>query len=1121
MYLQEKEMTKLSFPKMANALLMLIIMTLIVGVEFASAQSRSRIEGTVKDAKTGEPLPGANVLVVGTSLGAVTNLNGHFVIVNVPVGSYDVRASMVGYNSELVKSVLVSVERVATVNFTLEPAAIETKEVVVVANRAQLHKEVSSTQLVATGSQIRSTAGIREINAFLTRLPGVETTDNGFLTIRGGSADQVGTLVNGLAYNNAAVGNAETSIPLSAIEQVSVLAGGYNAEYGNFRSGLIDITTKTGTQNAYHGTIDISADQSHMRRFGNSLYDPLNDILAPYLDPSIAFQGTVAGYANNPYELQQHASFQGWDYWAAINNKGRPLPMQVSPLELYLFTSWMTMSIPDYNGLQQQMAVNPSILGNMTKAQADSMLSATRNAFAQHANKEGGNDYNLDGGFGGPVPLIGKALGNATFYLSNNTRNSNFIEPVVLSSDFRSTSLLTVKSTPTHDITLTLNGLWKREIGVSPIRPASGDEPNISGRGGFMDANNLNWIYNNTGISGDNYDYLYDPAYFPILDQTTLMTGLTFNQLLSPKTYYQITLSRLSIADHSPTGDNRDTTMITQFGPIHVDESPYGKWQFAPNHDVQGYIFPSYDAPPGITQMRFRGKEGNLHDQSVTNQWEAKIDLASQIGDHNFVKAGVEYNLFDLDHNFWEEWNNNAYNTYEFNYHRKPSQTGVYAQDQISYQGIVANLGVRADYYYGGGGLWPSEPFVSVFQPQAVDTSLYSYLNSGRSYIFSLWDQYNQTHPGFLQPVKNFLTVSPRLGVSFPITDRSKFYFNYGWFRSNPPYYSMYEFTYRYTKNGLYQMSNPNLEPPLTISYELGVVYNFYSSYILRVSGYDKDITGQQGRVNYQTLASTLGLNYRSYLNNEYQSIQGVEVELSKNDNSWITGWLNFDYQLSKTGNTGVQYVYDIPITDQSNLYQGNESPTLPRPDLNAEVTFKSPAHWGPQPAGLDLLGNWSLTFFGEWRAGDYFTWNPLDQNHVSDNQQWPSYYRVDMKLTRDFKLAGLDAALYLNVTNVFNFKINEMGNLYAFSSQLASSDNYQINNSDESNYLASLHLPMYKSSAFDALRQTHPGLFIGGNDQVGDLRSASKPYINNPDYTDLFLYGQPRDIWFGIKIDF
>ena len=64
------------------------------------------------------------------------------------------------------------------------------------------------------------------------------SSTNGFLEIRGGSADQTGTFINGLGYNNAAVGNAETIVPLSAIDQVSLLSGGFNAEYGNFRSGF-------------------------------------------------------------------------------------------------------------------------------------------------------------------------------------------------------------------------------------------------------------------------------------------------------------------------------------------------------------------------------------------------------------------------------------------------------------------------------------------------------------------------------------------------------------------------------------------------------------------------------------------------------------------------------------------------------------------------------------------------------------------------------------------------------------------------------------------------------------------------------------------------------------------
>ncbi|MCL5020741.1 MAG: TonB-dependent receptor, partial [Bacteroidetes bacterium] len=325
-------MTRLSFHETIEIVCALLVM-LVMSAGIANAQTRGRIQGVVKDAKTGETLPGVNVIVVGTNLGAVTDLEGRYFVVNVPVGTYEVKASMIGYSPMLVKDVLVSLDRVATVDFSLQPSEIQTSEVVVVAQRNQLHQEVSGTQMVSTSSDIVNTAGVREINAFLAKLPGVSTTDNGFVTIRGGTADQVGTLVNGLSYDNAAVGNAETSIPLSAIEQVSVLSGGYSAEYGNFRSGLINITTKSGSQNAYHGTIDISGDQAHMRRFGQSLYDPTNAFLAPYLDPVVAFTGTQSG-AWDQYQQDQHASFDGWIAEAQQYNQGKPLAQQASPLEL-------------------------------------------------------------------------------------------------------------------------------------------------------------------------------------------------------------------------------------------------------------------------------------------------------------------------------------------------------------------------------------------------------------------------------------------------------------------------------------------------------------------------------------------------------------------------------------------------------------------------------------------------------------------------------------------------------------------------------------------------------------------------------------------------------------------
>ena len=320
------------FFKLLQFLLIILFLTSIT----INAQTRSRITGTVKDANTGEALVGVNVIVKGTYLGSATDINGKYFIINVPVGTYQVQASMIGYQTQLVTDVIVSADRLTTVDFDLKTTVIQGQEVIVTSKRDELHREVANTQMVVSSDEIKKTSGIRQINAFLEKLPGV-STNNGFLTIRGGSADQTGSMVNGLSYDNAAVGNAETTVPLSAVEQVSLLSGGYNAEYGNFRSGLINITTKTGTKDGYHGTFSLQRNNNHMRRFGESFYNPNNSYLGQYLNPATSFESTK--------------DFRGWKYLTGIYNQSAAPGGQATPFDMYLLANWLYMVTPDYSGL--------------------------------------------------------------------------------------------------------------------------------------------------------------------------------------------------------------------------------------------------------------------------------------------------------------------------------------------------------------------------------------------------------------------------------------------------------------------------------------------------------------------------------------------------------------------------------------------------------------------------------------------------------------------------------------------------------------------------------------------------------------------------------------------------
>lgn len=1082
-------------------ILLLILLTQLPMI--TTAQNRSRIMGSVKDAQTGEELIGASVIIKGTNLGAASDTDGKFIIINVPVGTFELSVSMVGYTTKILQNVLVSADRVTTLNITLNPSTIQGQEMVISARADELHKEVSNTQMVVTSSQLQDASGIRQINAFLAKMPGVSES-NGFLTIRGGSADQTGTMVNGLAYNNAAVGNAETTIPLSAIDQISLLSGGYNAEYGNFRSGLINITTKSGSRDKYTGTFSFSRNNDHIKRFGGKFFSKENGAVVPFIDEQVAFLGSAGTWPNykdqnseDYYNYYQHPVFTGWIAQAKAYNYGKQPAQQASPMDLFYLENWFLMTIPDYAGLAN---LHDSI---KTKIGYYELTPEQKQSFADHQMRESGVDWNFDGGFGGPIPLIGEFLGDATFYISNTSSEQYYNIPVVTRSQKSYTTLATVKANPSDNLTVTLNTLWKRQLGVSPVRPAYGDAPDASNAGGFMPVDN-------TRIISNNYTNWFDPPFFPLLSQTTLMNGITINHVLSKSTFWELTLGYVTIANSSPNGDNRDTTVVTQIGKFLLTEAPYGKIQFG-SRAVRGVNYPEYVGAVFGMPFQYGSKEGDLYDESKVRQFRAKLDIASQIGDHHYVKGGIEYNYIELIHDYWEKWNNNFYNAYEFNYRRYPSQTGLYLQDQISYNEVVANVGLRMDYYYSGGGLWPADPFnTEMFKPQKdAETAavLFQYLESNRSYIWDKWVQYNETHPGFLQPIKNHLTISPRIGISFPVTTESKFYFNYGHFRSNPPYYTMFQFRYRYDKNGLYDMTNPNMEPPRTISYELGIAYNFYENMILTISGYAKDVTGEAGRVTYQTADGVL--NYTNQANNQYQDIQGLEINLSKNDLGWISGWINFDYMLKKNGLTGRRLITDKDINnDQIGLYAGQESKTLPQPSLNANITFRTPNDFGPEVFGMYPLSGWDLTIFATYTSGGYFTWNPLGSLHVSNNAQWPHYYMADLKISKSFEIMGHSASIYLDISNVFNIKVNALSSGYAFA-----------NANDRTNYLKSLHLEMYNSPEYDNLRTQNPGSYIGGSDKIGDLRDADKPYIDDPNYS-FWIYRQPRDIWFGIRLD-
>jgi len=200
------------------------------------------LEGKVVDKETKEPLVGVSVGIVGTTIGAATNVDGFFQINNVQAGTCDVRFSNIGYQTLVYKSVSIHADLRTKVNIELQQAAVELGEIEVTAERPLIEKDVTSTTFSVNAAQV-DRLPIRNVQDILALFPSVTAEGN----VRGGKTSEVVYMVDGLPLQDVIGGGIGTPLPKSAITEFSIQSGGFEAEYGNALSGVVNIITRRGS----------------------------------------------------------------------------------------------------------------------------------------------------------------------------------------------------------------------------------------------------------------------------------------------------------------------------------------------------------------------------------------------------------------------------------------------------------------------------------------------------------------------------------------------------------------------------------------------------------------------------------------------------------------------------------------------------------------------------------------------------------------------------------------------------------------------------------------------------------------------------------------------------------
>ncbi len=237
--------------KKLNTFSMLVFMLAFFSVSVFAQTGAGKLAGKIVDSETGEPLIGANVVIMNTSLGAAADLDGRYFILNITPGTYDVQLSFVGYGTKIIQDVRIVAGITYELNETLS-AGIAIDEIVVTDKK--FFEEKSTNTVKVVDSDEISKLPVKGVTKIISLESGVVMAEgsggasgNASINVRGGRGGEVLYIVDGVPQNDIFSGANVSQVASAAVEQISFQIGGYEAKYGQAQSGIVNITTKSGS----------------------------------------------------------------------------------------------------------------------------------------------------------------------------------------------------------------------------------------------------------------------------------------------------------------------------------------------------------------------------------------------------------------------------------------------------------------------------------------------------------------------------------------------------------------------------------------------------------------------------------------------------------------------------------------------------------------------------------------------------------------------------------------------------------------------------------------------------------------------------------------------------------
>lgn len=962
------------FARGFSTLFGLFVVSSLLAVPSHAQVTTGKLTGVVTDQATGEALAGVSVVLEGTGRGALTAENGRYFVVNVPVGTYTVVAQLIGYQTVRRENVVVNIDLTKVVNFELVPQAVAVEEIRVEAEGTPL------VRLDATGSLTTQTAAdiaslpVSSIVEALTLQQGfLEVPQNTNILaftdtrrgispvrIRGGRNGETLTLIDGIPINNFVFGGPAFDITPKALEQVDFIKGGFEPQYGNALSGIINIATREGGSEL-RGAIEYQSsevagalgstpdDLSGFDLFEGFVSGPVPGTEFGAASPRLRFM--VAGRQQNG--AQRVLEFDDDIFDPAVRQPTQP--GFLTPAQWDLFPGWRAL------GYDQQR----DIMGKLT--------------------------FEI-------TPTTHLRLSLIDYERQQQPFDFDFLRAVDLMKspiiDTQADTLFVLNSENNRDI-VTASAKLNRSLAV-----------------------------------------------------------LSFNQVLA-RTSYNLAVARL---DQSRESCNFFLGVC--LGPAFDD----------PNFDSDRFI---------------RGGVGNAGPARATDQffggedlttYVGRLDIQSQVTDHHNLQAGGYYETHDLSFDETQNQGVNDVLIVRQLFNGEPWNAAGYIQDKIEYDFVRINLGFRFDVGKAGG-LFYRDPLDPTNGTTALDVcddpaafGADPVFFAGNCGSITVRDSAARIAAGDdLEESSTRTQVSPRIGVSFPVTVTSSLFFNFGRYSQNPTFNNIYQNTAIGTIGegrrcgfappgseirgecgpvifssafGVGFLGNPNLLIEETTSYEVGYVTQLFDDYALSVILFNKDQSGLTGLRNggqgVQDPGATDGTSTPLYLvlvNQDFQTARGIELSLERRLHDYWGFEVNYSYSQLRTNAAPPDREFQNRVNDNLPQVREEFKSDIDQPHtVNAVFRFRAEDEAPEIRLGSTDIGkalqNSALAVTLQASSG--FPYTPvlgftegenLNSRLFRNTARAPGRWQVDLRAEKNFRIGNVLHGVFVRVENVFDIK--------------------------------------------------------------------------------------------------